>query len=605
MGDVGERGDALSAWGAWGGRLQWATTPDAVHVGVAPDDRWFPGGRLNVAENCLDHHLPHAADRPAVHWEGEPGDRRTLTYGELADEVRAAAGALRDLGVAPGDRVAVYAGWIPETVVTMLACARLGAVHAVVPAPLPPEALADRLALLSPKVLVTADGAWRRGAVLPLKAAADEALAAVEGVEATIVVRRVGLDVPWYEGDRWWTDLVDAARDGAADVAPAVVDADAPLLALFVGGERGLPLGFVHRSAGFLAYTLALHETVMTSSVDDVMWCAVDVGWVAGQSHGVYGPLVAGATCVMYEGTLDVPDHERAWEIVERYGVASLMTTPSVVRALRQWSDEAPPRDRGRSLRRVVTGGEPLDEATSAWLREQVLAPGAVIADVWGQTELGGGVLVRRRQGDMDPLPDGGFDIVGAEGLPVRRGDRGELVLRHPWPALYVRLLRDGGGDPRHHWRWNGLYASGDAAMRDDGGGVVVLGRIDHAVSVSGQLVSAREVRQVLVEHPYVADAEVVHREEPDGGHVVVACVVLRAPAERGAALAGELRAAVREVLGGLAQPRGVVFCDAFPEDVPRPVLHRTLQRLVAARRDDAVVVTAAEVVAAANQHVA
>jgi acetyl-CoA synthetase len=572
-----EGAQALAAWAAEAETLDWAARPLRLHEpGPTPHDTWFPGGTLNVAANCLDRHLAERGDRVAVYWEGEPGDRRALTYRELHAEVVRFSGVLADLGVQRGDRVALYLGLVPETIVAMLACARLGAVHCVLFSALPAEALADRLADLEPRVLITQDGSWRHGVVLPLKARADEALAATSGVQHTVVVRRTGIDIAWYEGDRWYHDLMAGAAgtDTPAEPHPA----DDPLLVLHLASRRGRPTGIVHRAAGLLVCASALHRALSTT-VDDVFWCAVDIGWVAGQTHGIYGPLALGATSVAFEGTLDTPTHARTWQIIERYGVNSVMTTPSILRSLRRWVDSPPSVEALDSLRLIVHGGEPLDDDTLRWLRDEVGRGRVLLRDGWGQTELGGIVTVDPPPDP--PLPDPGLDVL-VDDRTADPGKTGELVLCHPWPALFLRLQHPHTDAAERYWHRPGRYTTGDLAQREPDGQITTLGRIDPVISVSGQLVSASEVRDVLEEHPYVASAEVVARPDRRSGQAVVACVVLDAsvahlddtPRQR---LAADLRGHVRETIGGLAQPQAVAFLDELPPSAGRRRLRQAL----------------------------
>jgi acetyl-CoA synthetase len=458
----------------------------------------------------------------------------------------------------------------------MLACARLGAVHCVLFSALPAEALADRLADLEPRVLITQDGSWRHGVVLPLKARADEALAATSGVQHTVVVRRTGIDIAWYEGDRWYHDLMAGAAgtDTPAEPHPA----DDPLLVLHLASRRGRPTGIVHRAAGLLVCASALHRALSTT-VDDVFWCAVDIGWVAGQTHGIYGPLALGATSVAFEGTLDTPTHARTWQIIERYGVNSVMTTPSILRSLRQWVDSPPSVEALDSLRLIVHGGEPLDDDTLSWLRDEVGRGRVLLRDGWGQTELGGIVTVDPPPDP--PLPDPGLDVL-VDDRTADPGKTGELVLCHPWPALFLRLQHPHTDAAERYWHRPGHYTTGDLAQREPDGQITTLGRIDPVISVSGQLVSASEVRDVLEEHPYVASAEVVARPDRRSGQAVVACVVLDAsvahlddtPRQR---LAADLRGHVRETIGGLAQPQAVAFLDELPPSAGRRRLRQAL----------------------------
>ncbi|MFW6205516.1 MAG: AMP-binding protein [Actinomycetota bacterium] len=574
---------ALEAWAAEGGSLEWASAPRGLYEsGPEPYGHWFPGGTLNVAANCLDRHLAERGDRVAFHWEGEPGDRRALTYRELHAEVAKFSAVLARLGVGRGDRVALYLGMVPEAIVAMLACARLGAVHCVLFTALPAEALADRLGDLEPKVLVTQDGGWRHGVVLPLKARADEALAATSGSQHTVVVRRTGIDVAWYEGDRWYDELMAEVEttDQPAEPHPA----DDPLLVIHLANRRGRPTRVVHRAAGLLVHASAIHRGLSTS-VDDVFWCAVDIGWLAGQTHGVYGALAVGATSVAFEGTLDTPTHARAWQIIDRYDVNALVTTPSVLRSLRQWEDSPPSVAKLDSLRLIVHAGEPLDDDTRVWLRDEVGRGQALLRDGWGQTELGGIVAVAPPPDP--PVPDPGLDVLADDGTPVGLGEVGELVLCHPWPASFLHLQHHDAG---RYWRRPGYYATGDLARRETDGTISVLGRIDPVLSVSGQLVSAGEVRDVLEEHPYVAAAEVVARADRRSGQAVAACVVLDTSAAGSGApplqqLAADLRVHVRETIGGLAQPQVVAFCEELPSDLSQVRLRHALTALCSSGR--------------------
>jgi acetyl-CoA synthetase len=574
---AGDRSSAAAQWEAEAGAIDWITPFSASIADGETGLRWFPDGTLNVAANCVDRHAVANPDRIALLFEGEPGDRLSLTYAELAVAVERFASALHGLGVGPGDRVALYLGMIPETVVAMLACARIGAVHTVLASALPAEALGDRLSDFAPKVLVTADAAWRRGVLLPLKARADEALSGIEGVQATIVVRRTGVDVAWYAGDRWYHD-VPAPR--GAPVPAIAVAADHPLLVVYLGSRRGRPTGFVHRSGGLLVQALALQRG-LTASPTDVFWCAMDLGWMSGQAHGVYGALASGATTVLYEGTLDTPDHDRAWAIIQRYRVDSLVTSPSVVRNLHQWVDSPPDDERLRSLRHIVTAGEEIAPAVQEWLATKVGGGHAVIRDGWGQTELGAVVTVSPPPDP--PLPDIGVAVVGPRGDPVGVGEVGTLVLRAPLPGAFLGIWGD--GDPARTARYDlhpGSYSTGDRARRLAGGVVELLGRTDPVIQVLGQLVSANEVRAALQEHPFVQTAVVVAQPDPRRGQVVVAGVV---PSDDGGdhdrtELARELRAHVQETLGGLARPRTIAFIDTVPTGVRPGALRRAFVRL-------------------------
>jgi acetyl-CoA synthetase len=589
MGDPLPLADAeepgLQPWASAASRLRWDRPPTAVlgppEAGAAHPS-WFPGGHLNVAVNCVDRHLETRADQVALHWEGEPGDRRGITYADLHREVTALADALAGLGIAAGDRVALHVGPIPEAVVAMLACARLGAVHAILPAVLPADALIDRLRDLQPRLLLTQDGAWRRGVILPLKSRADEALTAVGSVEQTVVVRRAGIDVPWFEGDRWYHELVAAPRPGlqTGGTAPRSVPSSAPLLITYVANRRGRPTGVIHGTGGLLAYCLELHRT-FAPGPGDVLWTPAELGWAASQTHGILGPLAAGGTAVLYEGMLDTPTHARAWDIVERYQVSSLLATPSVARALHHWVDAAPTPEQVASLSLIVTAGESIDPSTERWLREDVGRGRVSVVNGWGQTELGGVVALQ-----PDPPwgggPDAALEVVDEVGAPVQPGQDGDLVLLRPWPATSLGVHGAPEFIPGLDEDRPGSYVTGDRARRRADRTIEFLGRTDRVFSVSGQLVSATEVKEALEEHPFVRRAEAIDRPDPRTGRAVVGCVELTPEADADVAMATELRMHVHDLLGGLAKPRTVAFIEAFPAEADGEALVRALQGLCA-----------------------
>jgi acetyl-CoA synthetase len=588
----------LERWEAAARRISWRQPWGAVYEPGEHGGRWFPGATLNAAENCLDRHLPERAEKVALDWEGEPGDVRALTYRQLHTEVCAFSDALKGLGVTRGDRVALYMGLIPETVVAMLACARLGAVHALMAAALPPDAVADRLADLNPRVLVTQDGAWRHGVILPLKARADEAIP-VAGIEHTVVVRRTGIDVAWYEGDRWFDELVAGRRPGTvlASEPSQPVGADHPLLVAYIADQGGRPAGILHGTGGFLTYAATVHAEGLTSAPDDVLWCAVEVAWITGQSHAVYGPLACGGTTVLYEGMVDTPTHGRSWDVIERHRVDTLLTTPSVIRNLRRWVDSPPRTGQLDSLRLVVTGGEALVPEVAGWLREHV-APS--VADGWGQTELGGLVTLRDTTRSANTLPSAGLDVVDAGGLSLGVGGMGEVVLREPWPGTFVGLQTDDSAAVAWRWeRYQGAYATGDRALVEADGSLLFLGRIDSVVTVAGQLVSLAEVREALLEHPYVLGAEVVDEPDQREGQGLAAFVVLSETMRGSAELAHALRRHVHERLGGLAEPRTIAFVDAFPADLSADGRRDALRRLAASDLSATLTLTAAQIQAA------
>ncbi len=535
--------------------LPWTVPAEPLWTPGARQGHWFGAGRINAATSCLGDHAGRPADHPALIWEGEPGDTRTLTYGELADEVTVLARGLRSLGVRPTDRVALHLGLLPETVVAMLACAYVGAVYSVIPTPLPIEALAAR-----------------------------------DVVEHTIVVRRTGIDVDWFEGDRWYHEVVGRTRRGqratrrprarpatgnestwttagAAD-GPADLPADHPLLVMALAHRRGRPLTVQHSAAAILTSALGMHRYGLVDG--PVTWCAGDISWLGTQAHGIYGPLLAGDTAIIYEGTVDVPTWARAWEILGRHGVTTLLTTPSVLRMMRHWSNNLPrPADSGQ-LRRVVVFGEPVDPEIREWAARGLVGDGIPVADAWGQAELGG-IVVIDDPTRPDELPRAGEQVVGLGGEPVEVGQPGELVLTRPWPGRLVSAAGPAEALDADHWaRLPGVYTTGDLATWAGVSTLEYLGRTDEVCSVSGQLISLGEVREVLADHPFVGAVDVFERRDQLGAHALAAAVVLTAEADGLSldAVARELRLSVREMLGGLARPRLIVVVDRFGDEL-------------------------------------
>lgn len=562
---------AVEAWRPIADQLDWDTPFTDLFRPDPPYHHWFAGGELNLAANCTDRHLAERMDQVAIWWEGEPGDRSRLTFGELHERVLALAGGLRRLGVGRGDRVALHLGWLPETVVAMLAALRLGAEVTVIPIPLPVEALASRLSDFAPRVLFTQDGGWRRGSILPLKARADEAIEATTGLQHTIVLRRTGVRVDWYEGDLWYDDVAagDAAdgEGGAAESLPAEHTA----LVVYLANRGGHPVAIRHGTANLAVATLANH--LLGASNAGTFWAAADVSWLGAQAHGIIGPLLAGTSTVMYEGTLDFPDPARTWQIIERYGVTSLLTSPSVVQALRGWSLTAPSAP---SLRRFVTIGDRLEPDLRTWLGD-VLGEQVSVANAWGQLELGGIVAydVPLATGTM---PDAGLVVVDAGGVPVPDGEVGECVLEHPWVGTMRSVDAVADDLPAFHWeRYPHRYATGDLARREPTGSVDFLGRIDEVVSVSGQLVSLTEVGDTLVDQPFVTAAVAFERPDAHLGRSIGAAVVLEPGAPDDEATVRDLQDSVRELLGGLSRPRTMIVLDRIGEELSGAALRQAL----------------------------
>ncbi|GAA6525839.1 AMP-binding protein [Intrasporangium sp. DVR] len=596
-----------AAWHRAADLVEWSSPFRSVWEPRDGRGTWFPGGRLNASVTCVDRHAAVDPDRVAISWEGEPGDRRVITYGELLGEVSTLARGLRSIGVKPGDVVALHLGLVPEAAVAMLACARIGAVHAVLPAPLPAEALADRLESLGASVLFTQDGAWRHGTVLPLKVRADEALTAVAGIEHTIVVRRTGMDVAWYEGDRWYHDLVAADRTrgrrsrvraaapapdpaagpdlpratGRAGGEPVDLPSDHPSFLISQAHRRGRPVVVTHGLANSLVTAAALHEWGVGEG--QRLWSAGDVSWLAVQAHGIYGPLARGVTTVLYEGTLDVPTHARAWEIMSRHEVTTMMTTPSVLRTMRGWAPALAATSRVESLRRVVLYAEPSEPDLRQWAAAHLSHRRVVVADGWGQVELGGIVHLSQPL-DPDLLPSVDPTIVDPSGGPVADGEAGELVLTKGWAGAMLPGTGDVAAATDHHWTNRpGLYTTGDRVRRTAEGGLEFLGRTDEVVSLSGQLVSISEVRQTLLDHPFVERADVIERRDSQGGRYLAAAVVLErstASDQDLPAVARDLNETVRDTLGGVARPRMVIFVDRFGDELRGDERRRALAAL-------------------------
>ena len=586
-----EAEDYEAFWARWARRLHWFSPWSTVLEWNAPDARWFKEGTLNACYNCVDRHLPARASAPALLWEGEPGDRRRFTYGELAKEVERFAGVLRDLGVRKGDRVAIYLPMIPEAVFAMLACARLGAPHSVVFAGFSPDSLADRINDAGARVLVTADGGYRRGKVVPLKRNADRAVARCPGLRHVVVVRRgrgVESDgVPMAVGrDRWYHEVADSAR-GASAAEP--MNSEDVLYILYTSGTTGKPKGVVHATGGYMTQVHATTKTVLDLRRDDVYWCTADVGWVTGHSYVVYGPLAAGASVVIYEGAPDWPDRGRFWEICERYGVSVFYTAPTAIRAFMQWGEEWPGgRDLGR-LRLLGTVGEPINPEAWMWYRRVVGGERCPIVDTWWQTETGAIMisplpgLTRARPGSAcRPLPGIETDLLNDDGESV---DAGYLAITRPWPSMLRGIWGDRERFLETYWsKWPGVYFAGDGAKIDDDGYLWVLGRVDDVLNVAGHRIGTMEVESALVEHEAVAEAAVVGVEHPVKGQGIAAFVTLMGGREGSDDLAAELRRHVAESIGAIARPEVVRFAADLPKTRSGKIMRRLLADIAAGR---------------------
>jgi acetyl-CoA synthetase len=583
--------DRLAFWDAQASRLTWATGWDqTLDWSGAPFARWFVGGTLNASVNCVDRHVASGrGDKVAIHFEGEPGDTRTLTYADLATEVAKAANALAVLGVARGDRVAIYLPMIPEAVIAMLACARVGACHSVIFGGFSAQAIYDRVIDADARLVITADGGWRRGKVFPLKPIVDEALAkGTTAVESVLVVRRGGNDVEIVPGrDRWWDDLVGSQSDVHEPVA---FDAEQPLFILYTSGTTGKPKGILHTTGGYLTQVAYTHNAAFDHKPEtDVYWCTADIGWVTGHSYIVYGPLANGATQVMYEGTPDTPHQGRFWEIVEKYRVSLLYTAPTAIRTFMKWGEDIPAKFDLSSLRLLGSVGEPINPEAWMWYRRVIGGDRCPIVDTWWQTETGAmmisplpGVTAAKPGSAMKALPGISVDVVDESGASVPDGGGGLLVLTEPWPSMLRGIWGDDARFRDTYWSrfgTQGFYFAGDGAKRDGDGDLWLLGRVDDVMNISGHRISTTEVESALVSHPAVAEAAVVGATDPTTGQAIVAFVILRGTAaNEGEAMIAELRAHVASEIGALAKPRQILIVPELPKTRSGKIMRRLLR---------------------------
>ncbi|WP_173922334.1 acetate--CoA ligase [Agromyces sp. Marseille-P2726] len=570
--------------------LDWTNPPFA---------KWFDDGELNVAVNCLDRHVEAGlGDRVAIHWEGEPGDSRDITYAQLTDEVKRAANVLESLGIGSGDRVAIYLPMIPEAVVSMLAVARIGAIHSVVFGGFSSDSLASRIDDAEASLVITADGGFRKGRVFPLKPVVDEALAKTEGgtVRNVLVVRRGENEIEWTEGrDLWWHETV---TDASNEHVPSAFPAEHPLFILYTSGTTGKPKGILHTSGGYLVQTSFTHKYVFDLHPEtDVFWCTADVGWVTGHSYVVYGPLANGATQVLYEGTPDTPHPGRWWEIVEKYKVSILYTAPTAIRSFMKLGRQIPQQFNLRSLRVLGSVGEPINPEAWIWYREVIGGGSIPVVDTWWQTETGA-IMISPLPGVMDltpgsaqaPIPGVEVDILTDEGEPVDGENGGFLVITEPWPAM----LRGIWGDPERfkqtYWeKYGEKYFAGDGARRDEDGDIWLLGRVDDVMNVSGHRLSTTEIESSLVAHPWTAEAAVVGASDETTGQAVVAFVILKASQVSHITdpndASEELRKHVAVQIGAIARPRQVFIVNELPKTRSGKIMRRLLRDLAEGRQ--------------------
>ena len=588
--------NAEQFWAEQARTLDWSTPWTRVLDWQEPHAQWFVGGKLNAAVNCLDRHLRGPSrNKAAIIWEGEPGDRRVLTYWDLAREVGRAANALRSLGVRRGDRVAIYLPLIPEAVIAMLACARIGAVHSVVFGGFSAESLRDRINDAQAVALITADGGYRRGQVVPLKRFADEALAGCPSIRHVLVVRRRAGgegDEAWAsmtEGrDHWWHRLVETQD---AEAEPEMMDAEDLLFILYTSGTTGKPKGIVHTTGGYLTQVAATTRYVFDLKDEDVFWCTADIGWVTGHSYVVYGPLATGATVLLYEGAPDWPGRDRFWALVARYGVTVLYTAPTAIRAFMKWGTEHPAKHDLSSLRLLGSVGEPINPEAWMWYREHIGGGRCPIVDTWWQTETGGimitplpGVTTTKPGSATVPFPGIRAELVDTAGKVLKQGG-GFLTLAAPWPGMLRTIYGDDERYRQTYWsRFPGRYFAGDGAKLDDDGYWWVLGRVDDVLNVAGHRIGTMEVESALVDHKAVAEAAVVGRAHELKGQALCAFVTLKEGGQASPALKDDLREHVAVKIGAIAKPDDIFFTADLPKTRSGKIMRRLLKDIAEGR---------------------
>jgi len=601
--------DREAFWAEQAGQLSWETPWDQVLDWTNPPfAKWFVGGKLNVAYNCVDRHVEAGhGERVAIHWEGEPGDGRTITYAELQREVAKTANALLSLGLKAGDRVAIYLPMLPEAIFSMLACARLGLTHSVVFGGFSAEALRSRIDDAQARLVITSDGQYRRGKPAPLKAAVDEAVAQTPSVEHVLVVKRTDTDVEWTDGrDLWWHDVVEGQSD---QHTPEAFDAEHPLYILYTSGTTGKPKGILHTSGGYLTQAAYTYRNVFDVKPEsDVYWCTADIGWVTGHSYIVYGPLANGVTEVVYEGTPNTPNEGRHWEIVQKYGVTVYYTAPTLIRTFMKWGKDIPAKYDLSSLRVLGSVGEPINPEAWIWYRENIGGSRTPVVDTWWQTETGAimisplpGVTAAKPGSAQRALPGISAKVVDDQGNEVAKGGGGYLVLDKPWPSMLRGIWGDEERYRETYWSRfadQGFYFAGDGAKYDADGDIWLLGRVDDVMNVSGHRISTTEVESALVSHPTVAEAAVVGASDATTGQGIVAFVILRGGVAedeaRGEAAIKALRDHVAKEIGPIAKPRQIMVVPELPKTRSGKIMRRLL-RDVAENREIGDVTTLAD----------
>jgi acetyl-CoA synthetase len=580
--------DRLAFWESQARELTWDQPWSSVLDWQVPYAKWFVGGKLNASVNALDRHVAAGrGNRVAFHFEGEPGDTRTITYSDLLLDVKKAANALTEIGVQAGDRVAIYMPMIPEAAVAMLACARIGAAHSVVFGGFSADALLSRIQDADAKLVITTDGGFRKGAAFALKPAVDEALKGKTNVEKVLVVKRTGQETAWNsDTDIWWHEIVD--RQSAEHVAESF-DAEHPLFILYTSGTTAKPKGIFHTTGGYLTQAAFTHRAVFDLKPEtDVYWCTADVGWITGHSYVVYGPLINGATQVIYEGTPDTPHKGRMFEIIAKYGVTILYTAPTLIRTWMKWGDEFPQAHNLSTLRLLGSVGEPINPEAWMWYREVIGGNRCPIVDTWWQTETGAimisplpGVTSTKPGSAMTAIPGISTKVVDDNGVAVPNGHGGYLILDKPWPSMLRGVWGEDQRYRENYWsRFDGIYFAGDGAKLDNEGAIWLLGRVDDVMNVSGHRISTTEVESALVSHEAVAEAAVVGAADEMTGQGIVAFVILRAGIEHanGDALVKELRAHVTKEIGAIARPRQIMVVNELPKTRSGKIMRRLLK---------------------------
>ncbi|MGK0190678.1 MAG: acetyl-CoA synthetase [Verrucomicrobiales bacterium] len=591
MEDYRQRYDASIAdpeefWAGIASELSWQKKWGTVLEWDCPFAKWFVGGEINVSENCIDRHLAERGDKVAILWEGEPGDKRTLTYRQLHEATCKFANVLKTNGIKVGDRVIIYMPMVPEAAVAMLACARIGAVHSVVFGGFSAESIKDRLQDSGATAVITADGGWRRGSIVPLKDSVNKALVGDTQVQRVITLKRTENDVEMVAGrDVWWHEE-EAKVD--ANCPPQGFDSEHPLFILYTSGSTGKPKGILHTSGGYLTGTYATTKYIFDLQEDDIYWCTADVGWITGHSYIVYGPLANGATVLMYEGAPNHPGLDRFWQIIEEYKVTILYTAPTAIRAFIKWGDEHVEKHDLSSLRLLGTVGEPINPEAWMWYHEKIGSEKCPIVDTWWQTETGG-IMISPMPGATPTkpgtatLPFFGIDaaIVDEEGKEVGANEGGKLVIRKPWPSMLRTIYGDEDRYVETYWKeYGNMYLAGDGARRDELGYFWIVGRLDDVLNVSGHRLGTAEVESALVSHHSVAEAAVVGRPDEIKGQGVVAFVTLKEGIEASDALKKELRAHVGEVIGAIAKPDEIRFAAALPKTRSGKIMRRLLKEI-------------------------